>query len=479
MLSQVMTWGLSLFLTTAMSRVLGAQAMGKFYLAGSLWGIVSIFATFGMDLMIIKEIAREPEKTPDMIGLSVYLRTGLFALGGIAVFIYSNLVALPADTLVVVYLIGLVNLIMQYVGIGEMALKGLERMTYISVGGIANKFSVTLVTILILWLGYGIKTAALVAVGASLVNLVVILIALKRITTFRLTFNWKESRNILAKSLPYLTVNIVMNFYSQVDVVVISLLVNEKNVGWYGQAAQLFGTFLFIPLVFNTAIYPSLARMFAREPDALVKVMRKSFDLMLLLGVPVGLGVMVIADKLVLMLFGNEFVGSGPVLAVMGLVLTITYQNMLLGRYFMAIDRQKQYTWIMAVALIITIPADLLMIPWLAQHVGNGAVGGSISYTLTELGILIASIVLLPKGTLTSKTAVTALKTVSAGLVMVAATWWLRWSFVGIPIVVGGIVYVLMILVLRVVPLEDWKLLNLRQKRSSTVFPGEQPNLPI
>ncbi len=461
MISQVITWGLTLLLTTAMSRSLGAPAMGKFYLASSLWGIITIFATFGMDLMIIKEIARFPEKTPKLLGTSLYLRTGFYILGTIAILIYSNLVSYPADTLMVIYLIGAANLLMQYVGIGEMALKGLERMTFVSVGGIANKVFVTLVTIIILWLGYGVEVAATVAVGAGLVNFLVIVYAIWRNTTVDLRFDRLLAANLLVQSLPYLAVNIVMSFYSQVDVVVISLLVNEKNVGWYGQAAQLFGTFLFIPLVYNTAIYPSLARMYAREPDALNKVMRKSFDLMLILGVPVGLGVMIISDNLVVTLFGQQFYGSGPVLAFMGLVLTITYQNMLLGRYYMAIDRQKKYTMIMAIALFITIPVDILIIPWLAQHYGNGAVGGGISYLLTELFIMIASLVLMPRNVLTSQTAVTAAKTVVAGLAMVACTWWLRSAFLAIPIVLGGAVYVAMILLLRVVPPDDWKILRL------------------
>jgi O-antigen/teichoic acid export membrane protein len=460
LISQVATWGLSLLLTTAMSRALGAQSMGKFYLANSLWGIVTIFATFGMDLMVIKEIARSPEKTPQLLGNSLYLRISLYALGAIFVTIYANVVGYPLETLLVIYVIGVATLLMQFVLIAETALKGLERMEFVSIGGIANKFSVTMLTILILFLGYGVVVAAMVAVIAGVVNLVIVMFSLRRLVKIDLRFHLPTAKEIMVKSIPYLGANLVMVFYSQVGIIILSLLVTEQKVGWYGQASQLFGTFLFIPLVFNTAIYPALSRAFADTPDSLNQMMRKSFDLMMLLSVPVGLGVLVVSDPLVVFLFGRDFHGSGPVLALLGIVSIITTLNMLLGRFFMAIDRQVQYTFIMAAALAATIPLNILLVPWCDRVFGNGAIAGGIAYIATEGGILAITLWRMPRTTLNRSNLWTTARILAAGMVMVAFTWWLRGVFLGIPILVGFAVYTAMIVLLRVVPPDDWALLK-------------------
>jgi O-antigen/teichoic acid export membrane protein len=49
MLSQLITWGMALVLMIFLPRYLGAVGVGKFQLATSLWAIVSIVVSFGMD----------------------------------------------------------------------------------------------------------------------------------------------------------------------------------------------------------------------------------------------------------------------------------------------------------------------------------------------------------------------------------------------------------------------------------------------
>jgi len=188
--------------------------------------------------------------------------------------------------------------------------------------------------------------------------------------------------------------------------------------------------------------------------------MSKSFNLLLLVSIPVGLGVLVIADPLVVLLFGEEFINSGPILAVMGIVIILTYQNMLLGQFFISIDRQKDWTWVMAAATAATIALDLVLIPWCQRVFGNGAIGGSIAFVITEAGMLFVALRMLPDGIITWQSSRRSLRAILAGIGMVAATWWARDLFIAIPIGLGMVSYVALILLLRVVPPEDWDLLK-------------------
>ncbi|MBK9055149.1 MAG: polysaccharide biosynthesis C-terminal domain-containing protein [Chloroflexi bacterium] len=144
----------------------------------------------------------------------------------------------------------------------------------------------------------------------------------------------------------------------------------------------------------------------------------------MMLGVPIGLGLIVIANGLVvLLLFGAEFANSGLVLAVFGLVLILTYQNMLLGQFLVSTDRQNRWTAVMVVATIATIPLDLLLIPWCVARFGNGALGGAIAFVVTEAGMMLAGLWLLPAGALTRRNAAQAVRVLLAGLIMLAVTW--------------------------------------------------------
>ena len=188
--------------------------------------------------------------------------------------------------------------------------------------------------------------------------------------------------------------------YVQLDVVIISLLVDEAAVGWYSVADQLFATLLFVPTVFITAVFPVLSRMYTHEQDALPHLISKSYDLLLLLGIPIGLGIVVIADPLVVLLFGADFANSGPVLAVLGVVLILMYQNTLLGKFLISIDRQNQWTKVMIVASLATIPLDLIFVQWCQSQFNNGAIGGALAFVVTETGMIFAGLSLLPSGAL-------------------------------------------------------------------------------
>ncbi|MCA9930918.1 MAG: polysaccharide biosynthesis C-terminal domain-containing protein, partial [Anaerolineales bacterium] len=217
-------------------------------------------------------------------------------------------------------------------------------------------------------------------------------------------------------------------------------------------------------------------RMYTTDTHSLSRLMSKSFNLLLILSVPIGLGLIVVADQLVVLLFGPEFVNSGPVLAMFGLVLILTYQNMLLGQFLVSTDRQNKWTVVMIVAAIVTIPLDLTLIPWCVQTFANGAVGGAAAFVITEAGMMIAGLSLLPKGSLTRANASMAVRILLAGLTMFAAASLVRESFIAVPILVGAIVYGLLARLLRAVADEDVTLLlEIAQRLRSRIRHKSKP----
>ncbi|MCA9970192.1 MAG: flippase, partial [Anaerolineales bacterium] len=343
MASQLTTWLLTLLLTLFLPRFLGARAVGQFHFANSLWAIVAMAVTFGMDRYLTKEIARTAvpdtlngrSRAAHLFGVTLLARTLLYLLGFGGVALYLALLDYPPETAQVVLVIGVAQLLWQYVSAATAVLQGLEQMQAISIGSIAGKALNTVVAIALLLLGYGVLPVAAVTIGAALANLLVLLHALRRSLPLRPSLHpravghaLRASARMLRASATYLFTQLSLVIYMQVDIILISLLVDETTIGWYGAADQLFGTLLFIPTVFMTAVFPALSRLYTTDTGSLQRLTSKSFDLLLLLSVPIGLGLLVVAGPAVVLLFGAEFAPSGPVLAVFGIVLILTYQNM-------------------------------------------------------------------------------------------------------------------------------------------------------
>ena len=300
-----------MLLTIFLPRYLGVSAVGQFHLANSLWAIGAIIASFGMDLLVTKEIARDAERTAELVGTSISLRLVLYAASFLGIGIYTHIAGYPTETIQVVYIVGIANLFLQITSAFKSALKGLERMEFISLANIITKALITLSTIIVLLLGYGVIIVALVGAAAAVINVFIQGFYLKRLQNTRDRFHRKLIPWMLKASFPYMMVYVFLVIYQQVDIVIISLLVDEKNVGWYGSADQLFGTLLFIPTVFITAIYPALSRSFTNNTGSLDTLMRKGFYLLLLACMPIGLGLLVVSDQLVVLLYWR-LANSGP-----------------------------------------------------------------------------------------------------------------------------------------------------------------------
>jgi len=243
------------------------------------------------------------------------------------------------------------------------------------------------------------------------------------------------------RSASYLSIGIALVLYMQLDVVLMSFFVSDVEIGWYGQADTLFSTLLFVPTIMMTALFPRQAREHAENPEATKATLEQGFRTLMLLAVPIGLGILLVANEMVLLLYGRQYSGTGPVLAVYGLVLMIMFETILLGQHSVSIGRQSFWLVLMILGVALTLPLDLVFIPWTEDHYDNGAIGGALSYVVTELMMLVAALWKLAPELVSWRSVVRLVKCLLAGGAMFAACWPLREHSLPLTIFVGVVVY--------------------------------------
>lgn len=477
MVSQIITWSLSLLLMVFLPRFLGASAIGQFHLANSIWAIIGIFVAFGMGLMMTKEIARSKDKYAELAGTSLVIKIVFYFISIAVLAIYLQWANYSTQTLWIIVIIGISSFIGLFGSIFQTALVGNERMEYIALADIVGKFFTTFVSLTLLFLGYGIVIIATVMIATTIITVSIQGFAARKIEPIKFNFRWNLVSKILKDSFPFFLVNVFLVIYVQLDVVIISLLVNEEVIGWYSAADTLFSTLLFVPTIFLTAAFPALSRLFEEKSDALGRLMRKSFDLLFLLSIPIGLGLFVLGPEIVVLMYGEDFEKSGAVLSVMGIVLIFTYMNVLVGRFLIATNRQNVWTIVMAVALFVSIPLDLVLVPWTQSVFSNGAIGGALAFVVTESGMFILGLYLLPKGSLGKSNLWTATRIVFAGIIMVIIVWQFKDLFIAIPVLIGMVTYIGMSILLRVFPKEYFFLLQDFGKSILTKFRRSEATL--
>lgn len=458
--AQLITWVLALLLTIFTPRYLGPHGFGVLTLAFSVWSVAGVIAMWGIDTFLIKAIARQPAQAASLIKIALLVRTGLFGVASLCVGLYAWSQQYPAETLIAIGVIGISTLLNSYSGVLYAGLQGLELMSRTSLVTILSKAFTTIVGIVVLLLGFGLYGLTWVIVAASLVS---VLGHFYFLWGRRSTFTERGTlagMGMLRASSPYLMSALILTTYGRIDVLIMAPLLETKVLGWYSAAMALYGTLLFMPTILSTAIFPAMARSHTDGTQRAKSLMSKSFDLTFLIAVPIGLGLAVISDGVIALLFGPEFAPSAQVLALMGGTLIFMYQNIVIGQFLISIDRQNTWTIVMALGVALTIVLDLILVPWFQRTEGNGAIGAAVSYIITESLMFGAGIILLPRGLLGWTNIGTAARTLLAGLLMALCCWWARDLFIAIPIGIGVVVYVGAVLLLQIVPAEDLVLLK-------------------
>ena len=460
MITQIITWILSFTIAIFLPRYLGPSDLGEISLANSIWMIMGVLITFGMDLHLTKSVARDPTQTSDLLGTSLVIRTLFFLVACVFVGIYLYVLKFSMKTVYVSLIVGLGALFGAYSGGLTAIVVGLERMEITSLSTIVNRVLLVSLTLLLIFFNAGLYPITAVNIIANLAALGLMVYLLNRQYRLHLRVNFSAIRSMLQASAPYLITALALVVYQQMDRLFIAAMVDTRTVGWYSTAMNLFGTTMFVPVVIGTVLLPILSRTYASSPHQLQDITRRSFDLMFLISIPVGLGTVIIADPLTLLLYGPEFAQSGPILAVLGVVMIFTYLNTLLGQLLISTDRTNKWNLVMIGGILMTVPLDLVLVPWTRDTFGNGALGGTMAFLFTEFEMVVGAVLLLPKGTLQWSNVRTASLALLAGVAMLGAGWWLRETMLPLSILVSAVTYIGLVFLLRIVPQQDLLLLK-------------------
>jgi hypothetical protein len=126
-----------------------------------------------------------------------------------------------------------------------------------------------------------------------------------------------------------------------------------------------------------------------------------------------------------------------------------------MGMYLMSIDRQKVWVFVIALASLATIPLDLLFVPLAQNMFGNGAMGGAIASVITEFGMVVAAVILIPAGIFGKQTIWYALKCIFAGAGMIVCVYAFGMKFLPLQIIIGMISFTIFAFLLRLITPED------------------------
>jgi O-antigen/teichoic acid export membrane protein len=397
---QVATMVLGLFFTKTVAKPLGSSEFGLYFLISSFSTFALVLVDWGQQYFGIREVARNAERGGDLLGTGLVLRT----VGTALVCIPAALAAwgLGYDRRTIWFSVGLIvcNLpffLAQNFGI---VFRGRYRMGLDAAVSVVNRAVGLLLAYAAVRLGLGLGGVVVTQGLAGGVALAVAFRLYHRVKTGPLRFSRVTAREILGGGTAIVAISVAVYVQPYIDAVLLSKMVTKEVLGWYGSAKNMMGMLLAPSLILGSAAFPLLSRA-TKHPATFSREFAMAQRPMLWLGSLAAVGTWVFADLAITVVFEKSVFGpASDVLRVFGLGLFLIFEDVLIGTALTALGRATAFAIVKIGSVGVGILLELLLIPYWQQRTGNGGVGVSLSFVLSEIIMFTGGVVLMPKGTL-------------------------------------------------------------------------------
>ncbi len=386
-IAQMISMGLGFFFTMYMARYLGAEGFGVLSFALAFTGIFGVFADMGLSSLTTREVARDKSLAGKYIGNIAVMKAVLVGITFGLIAIAINLLGYPEQTIKVVYLVALSVIFATFTGMFNSVFQAFEKMEYQSLGYILSNILMFTGALIAIKQGFGVVGfATIYFVVSAIVLSYSFAVCVWKFILPRIEADMGFWKVTFKEALSFGLTGIFVTIYYWIDSVMLSLMKGDETVGWYNAAYRLTMILLFIPTILNITIFPSMSRFYVTSKDSLKFAYEKYFKYMVIVGFPIGVGTTLLADKIILLIYGVEYSNSVVALQILVWSSVFIFLSSAFGRLLESSNKQIIATKITGICMVENIVLNLMVIPKFSY------VGASVTTVITEFSALILCI---------------------------------------------------------------------------------------
>lgn len=374
---------LTFFLFIYVARILGPTQYGEFNFALAFVLLFTIFADLGLSRIIIRELSQNKEREseyPHLLSFKLFLSVGTTIMILMGSFFVTSDPAIQNLIWILAFYIAMGNFVSVFYGF----LEARQKMEYEAIAKILE-------TILYVGFGFFVILNFPSPKNLALGYLISVLIFLTFFLLFfqfkvqRLRLNWNVSiwRKYLKMSWPLALTALFSSIYNQIDTVMLGSFGQVTQVGCY-QAAYRIVTATIIPAtIVSTSFFPTLNKAFRETKENFQRIWDYHMGVMIFLSVPLVVGGMVLAPRIINYIFDPSFGPSIFAFQILIIMAGIVSLQTPFYHSLIVCDQQKKIFWVALSGAIINVVLNLILIPKFSLY------GAAFATVITWLLILL------------------------------------------------------------------------------------------
>jgi O-antigen/teichoic acid export membrane protein len=378
--SDVMNRATSFVLYALVGRQLGAHEFGQLSLALTLFYVFQVLAVAGLKTFITRQVAKDRAQTAAYFinGCMSAAITSFFSL--LVLFSFVRLMHYPPATSLVILLLSLGLFPYAFSAVCEGVFQAWERMRYIAYVNVpVNAVKIGCAFLLLNW-----KNALYVVILILLSSLIVIAvieawIMFRRFPRQQSAFDPRFSLSMIRSASTFLGIDGTTAVINSLNIVLLSKLANETQVGLFSAAMQLLTPLMLVYQSIALSVFPIMCRKVEPGFQSLKQMAEDSIELLLALTLPVVAGIFFLGDWALSVLYKNPvFLQTFPALRIVMWIMVFRVFTCVFGQVLVAGHREKINLRIVVVDTLVN-----LLVGWpLITH--YGLYGAAIAVLLTS-----------------------------------------------------------------------------------------------
>jgi O-antigen/teichoic acid export membrane protein len=379
--SDVMNRATSFVLYAMVGRHLGAHEFGQLSLALTLFYIFQVFAAAGMKTLIIRQVTRDPSQTKLYVinGCAIVIFTSIVSISALVVFV--RLMRYPADTTLVILLLALGLLPFALSVICEGVFQAWERMRYIASVNVPINIAKIAGAYFLLSTHHGLyAVVTILLVSFTAVAILEIGIILSRFPSQPASFDLHFSLATIRSAFTFLGIDGTIALMSSLNVLFLSKMTSEVQVGLYCAATQVMVPVLLVYQNIAQSVFPLMCRRVEPGFQGLKYIAEQVIEVLLVLALPAVAGLFFLGDWVLGLFYKNPvFLQAFPALRIMAWVMISQVFTSVFGQVLVASHREKVTLRIVVIDTLVN-----LILAWPLIHL-YGLRGAAIALLLMRI----------------------------------------------------------------------------------------------
>ena len=450
---------LSLISLGIIARYLGKEEFGSYSLILAFLYTFDNLADLGLYSLMIREISRpgadERKIVSNIFSLRIFALLIFLGIASIIIWFFPYSPQVKIGTLIAVISFLFLSMGQVLMGIFQKYL----RTDKAAIADISGRIIQLGLILIFINLNLGLYGIIFALIGGCFINFALLFCFARQYVCFSLQFDFNYWKNLIKTTLP-IAVSIVFTLiYFKIDSIFLSLpIINSHSpnpmadVGIYNIAYKILEGLIFFPAMLVGLIMPLLSHSAFSDPERFKKIFQKALDVLIIFVIPLLIGLLILAEPIVVLVAGRDFSLSAAVLQILSFAIGLIFLGNLWGNSIIALNKQKSGAWIYFAGMIFNIVTNLIFIPKYRY------LGAAATTLATEFLVTILMMILIHR-TINYSPKFNIFKPIFAGIFMAVFLWIFKDWNIFILVGLGIIIYFVVLYLIKGIKKEEIMLL--------------------